>query len=166
MGGVYGRACAARAHHELHARRQVQRVKCAGGREKAALGIFRIEPHLDRMTAARNLCLRKRQGLARRHPQLPLDEVKPGDHFGDRMLDLEPRVHLHEVEAAVLLGDRPERVELQEGQADRVAVHRDQEALPIDDEVAGVDVAAVATSALRSGPSLRGCWDPTPAALG
>ena len=29
----------------------------------------------------------------------------PGDHLRHRMLDLQPRVHLHEVEAAVLVGD-------------------------------------------------------------
>ena len=40
------------------------------------------------------------QRLAPRDAQLPLDEVLAGDHLGDRMLDLEPGVHLHEIERA------------------------------------------------------------------
>ena len=47
----------------------------------------------------------RRQRLARGDAQLPLDQVEAGDHLGDRMLDLQPRVHLHEIERAVLLGD-------------------------------------------------------------
>jgi hypothetical protein len=41
--------------------------------------------------------LREGQRLARGDAQLPVDEVDAGDHLGDRMLHLEPRVHLHEV---------------------------------------------------------------------
>src|SRR5207244_251421 len=37
--------------------------------------------------------------------ELLADDVDPGDHLGDRMLDLHARVHLEEVEAAV----RPEQ---------------------------------------------------------
>ena len=44
--------------------------------------------------------LRQRQRLAGRDAQLPFDQVEPGDHLGHRMLDLQPRVHLHEVELA------------------------------------------------------------------
>ena len=32
-----------------------------------------------------------------------LHEVEPGEHFGHRMLDLKPRVHLDEIELAVLV---------------------------------------------------------------
>ena len=45
------------------------------------------------------LLLRQRQRLAAGDAQLPLDQVEPGDHLGHRMLDLQPRVHLHEIEA-------------------------------------------------------------------
>src|SRR5436309_16032201 len=31
--------------------------------------------------------LQKRQSLSRRDPQLPLDQVEPGNHLGDRVLD-------------------------------------------------------------------------------
>ena len=34
-----------------------------------------------------------------------LDQIDAGDEFGHRMLDLQPRVHLEEVEALVLPGD-------------------------------------------------------------
>ena len=47
--------------------------------------------------------LRQRQRLAGGDAQLPLDQVEPGDHFGHRMLDLQPRVHLHEVERIAVL---------------------------------------------------------------
>ena len=38
------------------------------------------------------------QRLPRRDPELPLDQVLAGNHLGHRVLDLEPGVHLHEVE--------------------------------------------------------------------
>ena len=47
----------------------------------------------------------QRQGLPRGHAQLPLHQVQAGDHLGDRVLHLQPGVHLHEVELAALLGD-------------------------------------------------------------
>ena len=46
-----------------------------------------------------SLCLND-EPLARRDPDLLLDDVDAGHHLGDRMLDLEARVRLHEVEAA------------------------------------------------------------------
>jgi hypothetical protein len=33
------------------------------------------------------------------NPELPFDQIEPGDRFRDRMLDLKPRVHLHEPRA-------------------------------------------------------------------
>ncbi len=32
---------------------------------------------------------------------LLLDDIDPGDHLGHRMLDLNPRVHLHEIEVTL-----------------------------------------------------------------
>ena len=46
-----------------------------------------------------SLLLRQRQRLARGHAQLPLDQIEAGDHLGHRVLDLQARVHFHEVEA-------------------------------------------------------------------
>ena len=42
----------------------------------------------------------ERQRLARGHQQLGLDQIDAGDHFGHGMLDLNPGVHLDEVEIA------------------------------------------------------------------
>ena len=53
------------------------------------------------MAAARSLQHVGRQPLPRRDPDLPRDEVEPGDELGDAVLDLEARVHLEEVVAAV-----------------------------------------------------------------
>ena len=48
-------------------------------------------------------------GSGSRGDAQPFDEVEAGDHLGDRVLDLQARVHLHEVETAVLLGDELHR---------------------------------------------------------
>ena len=40
---------------------------------------------------------------ARGDADLLLHEVEAGEHLGHRMLDLEPRVHLDEIELAVLI---------------------------------------------------------------
>ena len=51
-----------------------------------------------------SLCC-QRELLAGRHPDHLLDEIDAGHQLGHRMLDLEPRVHLEEIEAAILPGD-------------------------------------------------------------
>ena len=50
----------------------------------------------------------ERQGLPGGNAQLPLDQVEAGDHLGHRMLDLQPRVHLHE-EGVLALHDELDR---------------------------------------------------------
>ena len=45
-----------------------------------------------------DVALRQRQHLPRRDPHLQLDEIDAGDHLGDGVFDLQPRVHLHEEE--------------------------------------------------------------------
>ena len=60
--------------------------------------ILGVKPRLESMARDRQFLLRARQPLARRHAQLPFDQIDPGDRFGHRMLDLQPRVHLHEPE--------------------------------------------------------------------
>jgi hypothetical protein len=64
--------------------------------------VLGVEPRLHGASAARNFFLGRRQLLARRHSQLPLDQIVAGDHLGDRVLDLQPRVHLDEIEFLVL----------------------------------------------------------------
>ena len=50
------------------------------------------------MAVEREIALAERQRLARCDAELQFDEIEAGHHFGDRMLDLEPRVHFHEIE--------------------------------------------------------------------
>ncbi len=75
----------------------------------------------------------QRQRLAGGDAQLPLHQILAGDHLGDRMLDLQPRVHLHEVEG-VALGDELHRagadVADRAGGGDRGLAHRRRRAGP------------------------------------
>ena len=50
-----------------------------------------------------------RQRRALGDGELQLDEVEPGDELGDRVLDLQPGVHLEEPEAAVRLEQELDR---------------------------------------------------------
>ena len=49
------------------------------------------------------------ESLAARQANLPGHEVDAGHHLSDRMLDLQARVHLEEVEAAVLVEQKLDR---------------------------------------------------------
>ena len=60
----------------------------------------------------------ERQRLAGGDPDLLAHEVEAGDHLGHRVLDLEARVHLHEVEAAVGVEQELEGADV--GVADRL----------------------------------------------
>ena len=71
-------------------------------RQEALVRIFGVDARLQRMAANDQLFLLQRQRLASADFQLPLDQVEAGDHFGDRVLDLQARVHFHEVERAVV----------------------------------------------------------------
>src|SRR5687768_8442957 len=55
------------------------------------------------MTSTLHALLGQRQSLARRHPQLPLHQILSSDHLGDRMLDLQARIHLYEIELPALI---------------------------------------------------------------
>src|SRR3546814_292154 len=69
-----------------------------------SVGVFGVEARLDRMAGRPQRLLGLRQRFPPRDPDLPFDEVGAGDELGDRVLHLETRVHLHEVEAGVALG--------------------------------------------------------------
>ena len=56
--------------------------------------------------------------LAARDADLPAHQIDAGDHLGDRMLDLQPRVHLEEVEPAVVVEQELDRAGV--GVADRL----------------------------------------------
>ena len=115
------------AHVRRLARRhQVDQLARRG--QEAAVRVLGVDARLDRVAGDGELALALRQALARRNAQLPLDQVEPGDHLGHRMLDLQPRVHLHEIEAAVGMGDELDRagadVADRLGRFDRGPAHR------------------------------------------
>ena len=69
-----------------------------GAGAKPRAGILGVQAHLDRVAA-------RRRRLALQPPacgdvELQADEVDAGDHLGHRVLDLQPRVDLHERELA------------------------------------------------------------------
>src|SRR6185369_11645249 len=86
--------------HVFRARWRAQVGDSTSRRQETAIRILGVDPGLDRVAGDRDLFLPARQALARRDPQLPLDQVEAGDHLGDRMLDLQAGVHFHEIEWA------------------------------------------------------------------
>ena len=78
-------------------------------RQKVGLRVLGVQAHLDCMALQRHLVLRQRQCFAARHGQLPGHQVLAGDAFGDRVLDLQPRVHFQEVEAAFAVEQKLDR---------------------------------------------------------
>ena len=85
---------------DAHARaeRRAEARDRAGRRPEVVLRILRVDAELDRV-AAQLGAARRREALARRDRELRAREVDPGQELGDRVLDLEARVHLDEVEA-------------------------------------------------------------------
>ena len=66
--------------------------------QEITLRVFSVEPCLDRVAGQGYLGLIQWQGRTIGHAQLPFDQIQVGDELGDGMLDLETRIHLHEVE--------------------------------------------------------------------
>ncbi len=78
------------------------------GRQEAVSGVLRIDARLDGVPAHGDIVLCDRQLLAGRDAHLLLDKVDAGDHLGHRVLDLQPRVHLHEEELVGTVGGHDE----------------------------------------------------------
>ena len=97
----------ARVDPDALARRLGEHQDLPAGGQEPARGVLGVDPGLDRVPGRRDVVLRDGQRLTGGDPQLPLDEIQPGDQLGDRVLDLQPGVHLHE-EELVGLG-RPTR---------------------------------------------------------
>ena len=78
-----------------------------GPRHEVAAGVLGVDAAFDRGAAR----LDREAGDRATHRDLELqgDEVEPRDHLGDGVLDLQPRVHLQEVEVAVLVDDALDR---------------------------------------------------------
>ena len=73
-----------------------------GAGRKPADGVLGVDAAFDRVPAQDDVLLPQRQRLARRHEQLLAHEIDAGHELGDGVLDLDARVHLHEVVRAVL----------------------------------------------------------------
>ena len=87
-------------HPHTRARYHSEAFNHSGSRGKTVVGVFRIQPHLDRVTGgARGLRL---QTAASRNVDLKLHEIESGGAFGDRMLDLQAGIHFHEQELVAL----------------------------------------------------------------
>ena len=81
-------------------RRQAEGGDAADRGGEVARRIFGADPGLDRVAGGANRVLGGGQGFPGGHAQLPFHQVQAGDRLGDRMLDLQPGVHLQEEEAA------------------------------------------------------------------
>ena len=71
-------------------------------RRKIAIGILGIDAAFDRPAVELDVALLERELLAGRDADHLLDEIDAGDELGHRVLDLQPRVHFQEIEAAIL----------------------------------------------------------------
>src|SRR5688500_7728198 len=79
----------------------VQEADAARRWKKAARRIFTGDSALDRPAARHDVLLRERQLLTGGDAQLPVHEIDTVHELRDRMLHLEPRVHLQEVELTI-----------------------------------------------------------------
>src|SRR5579863_3817599 len=70
-----------------------------------AIRVLRVDAALDRPAVKLDVALLQGEPLAGGDPDHLLDEVDAGDEFGNRMFNLEPRIHLQEEETPVLPGD-------------------------------------------------------------
>ena len=59
-------------------------------------GILRDDPALDRRPAPLDRVLRPGERFTKRNPKLLANDIDPGREFGDRMLNLQPGIHLKE----------------------------------------------------------------------
>ena len=87
----------------------------APGREPPGRGreigrrVFGVEPGFDGVSADRDVLLREGQGAALRDMKLQADEIDSRHGLGHRVLDLDPRVHFEEVEAALFRQQKLDR---------------------------------------------------------
>jgi len=80
--------------------------------------VLGVDPALDGVAARRERVLAQRQRFAEGEPDLLAHQVDAVHLLGDRVLDLEPGVHLEEVEAALRVHqelDRPQRLVARRG---------------------------------------------------
>ena len=86
-----------RVHAHAVAAGQVHLRDGAGRRQEPAFGLLGVHAALDGVAAVRDVVLRERQRVARRHADHLFHEIGARDHLGDGVFHLDARVHLHEV---------------------------------------------------------------------
>ena len=91
-----------RIHPDAGAARRVIMIDGAR-RGQEGLRVFGVDPAFDGMAADRDLILPVAERPAGGDMQLFLDDIHPGDHFRDRMLNLHPGIHLNKIKLAVLV---------------------------------------------------------------
>ena len=74
----------------------------AGRGQEARRGVLGVEPALDRVPVSRTSSWVTESGSPGGDAQLLADDVDAGDHLGDGVLDLHPRVDLEEREVAAV----------------------------------------------------------------
>ena len=88
----------------VRGRRDVADEPPHGGQE-LAVRVLRVDAALDRPAVLLDVLLAQRQPLAGGDADHRLDEVDAGRELRHRVLDLEPRVHLEEIEIALAIDD-------------------------------------------------------------
>ncbi len=90
--GIDAHAGPARPAHREHAAR---------GRKEAAVGVLGVDARLDGVTAQEHVALLQVERSPCGDLELAADDVDARDQLGDGVLDLDARIHLQEVPAAV-----------------------------------------------------------------
>ena len=71
-------------------------------RKESVIWVLCIDSRLNSMSQQWHMDLRSdREFLTSRNTQLPLNKIETRDHLSNWVLNLEPRVHLHEVERVI-----------------------------------------------------------------
>ena len=78
-------------------------VQDLAGRGAERHRVLGIDAAFDGVAAKFDVALLERQRIAGGGADLLEDQVNVGDHLGHRMLDLDARIHLDEIELAVLV---------------------------------------------------------------
>jgi len=106
----------------------MQALDRTGTGPEIVVRIFGIDPAFDRMAGERNVLLAQLEHLAGSGTDLLLDQVDAGDRFRDRVLNLDPGIHFHEIEIALGVDQELDRAHPgiidMPGQADSGLAHR------------------------------------------
>src|SRR5882757_7265153 len=97
-----------RIHANSGAARRLKSCDASGGRHKC-FRIFGIDTALDSVSAEMNFAHSVVQLFAGRDANLGFDQVRASDKLGDRVLDLDARIHFDKINRAVLIQQKLDR---------------------------------------------------------